>query len=194
MSKLIIVTALMSEAVPLIDYYRMLKQPGRAHYQLFRSKQLELLVCGVGAERMRRGMRAYLEHEANISRSIWLNLGIAGGYDQDIGQLVWADCVGNTRISLPAGINNVPTITVCSQLSPSRNYRAGVLLDMEADSWLHSIAENPIEFEPERLFCAKVVSDNRCNNGHIIDKKWVCDIMRQQIKELDYQINILINT
>lgn len=204
MKRLLIVTALMSEAIPLIDFYRMKKQGKLPFFHWFKKewtespccglKGVDLLVCGMGGDKMYRGLKAYLTTLETVEDIIYLNFGIAGTSCNPIGALLWADSIGDVVIGVPDGVHNTPSLTVCSLIEPSLNYQAGVLFDMEAEAWLHCIADNTIQFAPRDLFCAKVVSDNRRDNMHKIDKGWVSDIVRQNMPELDKGINKLIKT
>ena len=92
MKKLLIVTALMPEAVPIIDFYRMQKQPGRSFYHLFHcvspdgSFELQLVVAGMGAKNMHRGLKSYLDAQLNTRQTAYLNFGIAGASSEPVGQ------------------------------------------------------------------------------------------------------------
>lgn len=197
MTRLAIVTALMAEAVPLIDFYRMKKQVKQKNLHLFKtsssgSLQIDLLVCGMGAKKMNQGLKAYRATLDSVDGNIWLNIGIAGTLSHPIGELVWANLVADVPISLPGGVQNSPLISVRSLSEPSTDYQAETLFDMEAEAWLRWIAENTIQFAPERLFCAKVVSDNSGLYPHNIDKRWATYIVRKNINKLSYSINKII--
>ena len=199
MTHLVIVTALMAEAVPLIDFYRMKKQVKQKYLHLFKtsstgSLQIDLLVCGMGTKKMKQGLEAYRATLNSVDGIIWLNIGIAGTLSHPIGELVWANFIADVPIGLPDGIQNSPLISVRSLSEPSTDYRAETLFDMEAEAWLRWIAENTIQFAPERLFCAKVVSDNSGLYTHQIDKRWAKDIVRKNINNLSNGIKNIIQS
>jgi hypothetical protein len=199
MKRLLIVTALMSEAVPIIDFYRMQKQPKREPYHLFlcispdEAFELRLVVAGIGAENMYRSLKAYLGAQQNVSQIAYLNIGIAGASQEAIGRLIWANAIAATSIGLPEGVQNSP-YTVRSVEVPCHQYQPGILFDMEAESCLQCITENVQRFVPHALFCAKVVSDNRSAYAHNIDKHWVKDIVQKNIVKLDLGINNIIKS
>lgn len=199
MSRLLIVTALMPEAVPLINFYRMKKQPKQAFYHLFQTvsagkvPDIHLLVCGIGADKMYQGLEAYLSTVDQCDRMLYLNFGIAGTLSEPHGKLLWANSIAGSAIGLPEDVRNSP-FSVQSLHAPCKNYRPTVLFDMEAEAWLKCIAENTQQFTPDALFCAKVVSDNQSENTHKIDKHWVINIVHKNIFELDYFIINLIKT
>jgi hypothetical protein len=193
MTRLVVVTALMAEAVPLIDFYQMKKQSKQEYFHLFKtsssgSLQIDLLVCGMGAKKTKQGLKAYRETLNNVDGIIWLNIGIAGTLSHPIGELVWVNFIADVPIGLPDGIQNNPLISVRSLSEPSTDYRAETLFDMEAEAWLHWIAENTIQFAPERLFCAKVVSDNSGHYTHQINKCWVTQLVLKNINDLNESI------
>ncbi len=146
MKRLLIVTALMSEAVPIINFYRMRKQPKRGPYHLFlcispeETFELRLVVAGIGAENMYRSLKAYLDAQQNVSQIAYLNIGIAGASQETIGRLIWANAIAATSIGLPEGVQNSP-YTVRSVEVPSHQYQPGILFDMEAESCLQCIAK-----------------------------------------------------
>jgi hypothetical protein len=199
MSRLLIVTALMPEAVPLINFYRMKKRPKQAFYHLFQTvssanrPDIHLLVCGIGADKMHQGLEAYLNAVDQSERTLYLNFGIAGTLSEPQGKLLWANSIAGSGINLPEDVRNSP-FSVYSQDAPCKNYRSAVLFDMEAEAWLKCIAENAQQFTPDALFCAKVVSDNRSENTHNIDKSWVINVVQKNIIELDYYVNKIIKT
>ena len=200
MRRLVVVTALMAEAVPVFDYYRMRKLAKHPDYHHYRAdlelgrRQLDLLVCGMGAARTRLAIRSYLEQLGANAGSRWLNLGIAGARDFEIGRLIWARRVGGRSIGLPPGIADEPTAEVVSLAQPGRAYLSGRLFDMEAESCLLAIEENSFQFVPQHLFCAKVISDNPARGVQQISKPWVTKIIRRQIKLLDRHINHIISS
>ena len=193
MSRLLITTALMAEAIPIVDFYRMEKQLKQQHYHLYRTScdaglAIDLVVCGMGAKKMKQGFESYLATDSISQPHNWLNFGIAGALSLPIGKLIWANNIAQTSIAVPQGIENDSPITVQSVNKPCADYRPGVLFDMEAQTWLQCIRENAIQFAPEHLFCAKVVSDNSSQYAHKIDKHWVSQAVRNSINELNKNI------
>ncbi len=200
MKRLVVVTALMAEAVPVVDHFRMrklAKQPEFHHYQADLEPgrwQLELLVCGMGAAPTRRAICGFLEQVGSSTGSRWLNLGIAGARDFEIGQLVWARTIGGRAVGVPAGIAVSDSAEVVSLAKPGLAYRPGVLFDMEAESCLDTLEENSLQFAPQHLFCAKVISDNPARGVQQINRQWVMETIRKQTKTLDSYIHNIIST
>ena len=194
MSRCVILTALMAEAVPIINFYRLQKQPLQAGTQLFCSDRVDLIVCGLGGERMASGIKAYLSVTHAMPRIRWLNLGTAGTLEHAVGDLVWARSIGGVKIGQPGGENRDRPMDVISLNKPSTDYVPGVLFDMEAQACIDSLLENVIEFEPAHLFCAKVVSDNQLDPVLKKDKHQLMSLMQQHQKTLANTIVNIINT
>lgn len=198
MKQLVILTALMAEAVPVVDFYRMSKLGKCPEFHHYRAEldsgqvQVDLLVCGIGAVRTRDAISRYLAQARSGVPDRWLNLGIAGALEFGIGQVVWGRTVGSQSIGLPGGVDTSDIAEVVSVVQPEQAYRAGTLFDMEAESCLAAIEENSLQFVPQHLFCAKVISDNPARDTHQISKQWVTELIRKQIESLDsYILNII---
>lgn len=195
MTRLIIISALMAEAVPLIDHYKMKKQPKLPDYHLYRGAGIDLIVCGMGENRVQRGLKAYLR-EVNVdAQTRWLNVGIAGTLSYTVGALIWANSVGGRVIARPEYCVNQQAMDVVSLRNPSADYRANTLFDMEAQSCLNVLVHNCVQFRPEsHFFCAKVVSDNLSENMHRLSKQTVKALLRQNIMALSEGVKYIIKS
>jgi len=180
---LTVITALMPEAVALIDFYRLQKVKGTRGFHLFYSDTMHLVVAGMGAARMTSGLRAYFEAypEAAMIPN-WLNLGIAGTRDIEIGSLCWAQAIAGTSVGVPSGAGHRLLSNVLSLDVPGQNYRADILFDMEAEACLKWLAQNVADFSPAQLFCAKVVSDNQRDSSLKIDREQVVSMFRALLR------------
>lgn len=194
MTRLGIVIALMAEAVPLIDYYRLQKQAKRPHYHHFSSDDITLVVCGMGAKTMATGFSAYLADERHALPERWLNFGIAGTQLLEVGTLVWGASIGGVKIGIPESAVNQQAMDVISVSKPSTQYKTNSLLEMEAGAYLNCIVEKVAECQINVVFCAKVVSDNACHKPHKINKGWVTDLVRGNLDTLNLEILKLIKS
>ncbi len=198
MPHLTIITALKSEAVPLIDHYRLAKQTGQQGFHLYQSDTLDLIVCGIGARRVKKALNAYHQSAGDDLPKRWLNIGSAGTLDLPIGSLVWVNTVAGQVIGFPDDMPSGPSIDVVSLSAPSDQYLAKVLFDMEAQQCLESITQFSREYVSEDFFCAKVISDNQYENSVFpsinFDKSWLISLIRQKIDLLDKEIYKLIKT
>ncbi len=194
MTRCVILTALMAEAVPMINFYRLKKQALQAGTQLFCSDRVDLIVCGMGGKRMASGIKAYLRAKHPVPAIRWLNLGTAGALDHAVGDLVWAQSIAGIKIGQPQGETQSRPMDVISLNKPGIDYAPGVLFDMEAQACIDTLRENVIEFEPAHLFCAKVVSDNQLDPLLKKDKHQLMFLMQKHQKSLASAIKKTINT
>lgn len=193
-TRLVILTALMAEAVPIINCYRLQKKRLQTGVQLFCSDRIDLIVSGMGTKRMEAGIVAYIREKPPVSGTRWLNLGTAGALDCAVGDLIWARSIAGIEIAQPAGENNCAPMNVITLNQPGTGYVQGALFDMEAQACIDTLSENVIEFEPAHLFCAKVVSDNELDPMLKKDKHQVMSMMLKNQKSLAEEINKLIES
>ncbi len=194
MPRLGIVTALMAEAVPLIDCYRLQKQPKRPCYHHFSAGKIDLIVCGMGQKKLASGFSAYFCASPTPLPNIWLNLGIAGSKSDPIGALVWVSSIEGYKIGKPESAQNQKAIDVISLNKPSVDYKPNTLFDMEASAYLKCIRENIADIKNTSVFCAKVISDNAQENSLKTDKYWVTNLIRENLTELNSIIFKLTKT
>lgn len=194
MRRIGIVTALMAEAAPIINFYRLQKQAKHAAYHHFRSESIDLLVCGMGADKMRFGLKAYFENSAKAHPTIWINIGIAGTKFHEVGDLLWAKSIDGKEIGIPESAINQTAMNVVSLTKPSTEYKANCLFDMEANTFLKMIKKNLSDLQISSVFCAKVVSDNAGKNTLKMDKRWVTGLIQKNLDSLDKEINKLIKS
>ncbi|MEE9446992.1 MAG: hypothetical protein V3V09_03480 [Arenicellales bacterium] len=206
MNKLMIVTALMAEAVPIIDAYKMRKEPkkpGYHHYSVSTpAGPIELLVCGLGTQQMREGLEGFFRIQTTLKLEdtqeiIWINIGVAGALSHSLGELLWVGAIGETEIArLP---QTAEQIRVISLDTPSIDYKVNTLFDMEAETFLDVVMQYSTHLKPQRrVFCAKVVSDNQ--QAPLVEmsvksrKKWLSALLQKNIASLRNDINNIIKT
>ena len=192
MASVTIITALMAEAVPIIDFYRLKKQHKQPGLHFFQAADIDLIVCGLGEQNTQQGMATYLKTIMDDLPRIWLNVGVAGALSDPLGSLVWANYIGDEVISCPESVNNNPNIKVVSVSKPSSNYQPYILFDMEAKFCLQMISNNITKHAESEFYCVKIISDNQLAHQHNIDKKWVMTAIRKQMQPLSVEINKIL--
>ena len=78
-----IVTALMAEAAPLIDFYGLKKNMDDHVFQIYRHNDIELAVCGTGKVRAAMAAAVLLERMASTRQDLLLNVGFCGSDCRD---------------------------------------------------------------------------------------------------------------
>ncbi len=86
--RVIVVVALMSEARPLIDFYR-LKKSCDAPFTVFSAADcyVQVVICGMGAISAATAV-GYMSERSGVHDKAWLNIGIAGHRFYDVGTSV----------------------------------------------------------------------------------------------------------
>ena len=160
--RLIWVCALACEARPIIDRYRLKKSRRDHAFDLYAGPRMACVVSGVG-RLAAAAATAWCAARFDAERALaWLNLGIAGAADFELGtllqvtQIVDADD-GRRYYPAPTAKPALPTATCLSLARPADDYPPGLLLDMEASGF----AASALRFSSAELIgCLKVVSDN----------------------------------
>lgn len=182
----------MAEAVPIIDFYRLKKQHKQTGLHFYQAAEIDLIVCGVGAQNTQQGLATYINTVMGSFPKAWLNVGVAGALSAPIGSLLWANYIGDEVISCPESANNDPKIKVLTVPKPSSNYQPNVLFDMEAKFYLQIISNSAVNKSELRVYCAKIISDNQSARQHEIDKKWVMATIRKQMQPLSIEIDKIL--
>jgi nucleoside phosphorylase len=160
---IVYVVALPSEARPLIDFYKMVKQRDCV-FDVYAADGVALIVSGIGQHNatLATGFMAGWLNSENIA---WLNVGIAGHPHAEIGSLFVAAevrSVNSGRRCYPAFIRqpHIKRAAVMTFDAPEQNYAHDFLCDMESYAFVQAAARFS---NIERVHCLKVVSDNRDN-------------------------------
>lgn len=159
---LIWVSALHCEAKPVIDHYRLRKQPADA-FDAYIGDDMVLIVSGIGKLASAAACAWIAAAHREQAALAWLNLGIAGAAEHEVGaafllnQVIDADS-GERYYPVPATRAYFPG-SACRTLGrPDYDYRDDCLFDMEASGFMQSA----LYFSSAELVqCIKLVSDNR---------------------------------
>ncbi|NOX99395.1 MAG: hypothetical protein GXP30_06655 [Verrucomicrobia bacterium] len=186
---LCLVTALMAEAKPLIDHYRLVKVKDHSAFPTFSDKdgRVLLIVSGIGKV-LSAAASSSLYHISNESVGMaWLNVGIAGHRDCDLGELRWVNKIEDAASGkswyppriLKTGARRGSALMTVDQ--PGDYPEGDTLVDMEA-SGFYPIASR---FSTRELVqCVKVVSDNADKSWRDLKKGQVSEWIKQQMNEI----------
>lgn len=183
---LAMVTALMPEARPMIDHFRLQKIKGRSPFPIYRSEDGRrcLVVSGMG-KILSASATTSLYHEMGaLPGMAWLNIGIAGHRTRELGDLRWVNKIEDEASGtkwypprlLKTGRRQASALLTVDQAG---DYPAGdTLVDMEA-SGFYQIASR---FSSRELVqCVKLVSDNAGNSWKDLKKGQVGLWIRDQL-------------
>lgn len=156
-----LVVALAPEARPLVERYRLRRDPETEGFPVFRRDPVALVVSGVG-KAAAAGAAAFLHLATGGERdAVWLNVGVAGHATLPVGTPVLAHAVrdrASGRSWYPPLVFAPPCATddVVTVDRPETVYGAPGAFDMEASGYLAAAGRFATA---ELVHCLKIVSD-----------------------------------
>ncbi len=185
---LIWVSALHCEAKPVIDFYRLKKSHDDNAFDYYRGDDMACIVSGTGKVASAAACAWIASRNQQAASIAWINLGIAGAAEHEIGALFSINQVidgDDEKRYYPAPATAAELAgSACMTLSQaSENYSEEYLFDMEASGFMYSC----LRFSTAELIKSfKIVSDNRTTKiGK--DRQQVSDLVQQHIALLDQQ-------
>jgi adenosylhomocysteine nucleosidase len=182
-----LVTALFSEARPLIEYYDLKHDHQSLKISLYKSDDVVLVVGGLGKIKTAVSTGIALSKEEDTGRVVIANIGIAGAPgNYEIGHL----CLVNQIVDESTQRSYYPDIFVKHSLKeeklvtvdkPHLNGEVGdYMVDMEASGFFE--AAN-VYLPPSQIGCLKVVSDHKKNVK--LTRELVSELIRNRMQEMD---------
>lgn len=191
-----IVTALASEARPLLDHYRLRGSGQAAPFNIYRNDTMALVISGLGRVNAAAAC-AYLGalFAAPDQAHSWLNIGIAGQRDLPLGSAHLAHSIYGSCGSVwyPPLVFTAPCsrAAVCTIDEPTLNYPDTKLYEMEAAGFYPTACRFA---SAECVQCLKVISDNQQHpvselnaskvSTLIADNLDIVEALLQQLNEL----------
>jgi len=153
------VVAFLAEALPVIDFYRLVKtdlSPG----SMFQNDQHCLLISGLGKDRAASATKLLGQYQARKNEG-WLNLGIAGHGSLAKGDAFLAGKIIDDKseeVFYPPQIcqSSLPVSSLCTSSSPVTQYEPEMGYDMEAHSFFREASKFSFR---ELVQVVKIVSD-----------------------------------
>ncbi len=177
-----IITALQSEADPLIEAFDLSGTAPEAPFQIYRRDDIWLIISGPGLASA-SAVVAYLEGrygECHRDR-LWLNVGIAGHRDRSVGDAVVAGKVvdaGSGDAWYPQPVFQVePDLgSVITVREPERSFDRSAAYDMEAAGYYTAAMRFTTV---ERAHVLKVISDGPERSHTDLDREQVRNLIAQ---------------
>ncbi|HKJ44563.1 MAG TPA: hypothetical protein VJ991_01935 [Balneolales bacterium] len=185
-----LVTALLSEARPLIEYYDLKHDHQSLKISLYKSDEVVLVVSGMGKIKTAISTGVVLSKEENIERVVIADIGIAGAPDKyEIGHLFLVNQImdeSTQRAYYPDIFvkHSLKEEKLVTADKPHLNGEDGdYMVDMEASGFFE--AAN-IYLPPSQIGCLKVVSDHKKNVK--LNREMVSELIRNRMPEMDEYI------
>ncbi|MFQ5675851.1 MAG: hypothetical protein ACE5G1_08155 [bacterium] len=187
-----LVVALIHEARPLIDHFHMKKQIGRPPYTIYTNGEFNIIISGIG-KLLAAAATAYLQASSSADLTAWLNLGIAGHSQLEIGQGFIAhkvvdqatlDCYYPPLVfPFPCPTSDLETVD-----QPSSRFEKNRGYDMEVSGYYKIALRTSTT---ELIHCYKVVSDNRVQRLEKISKDLVIRLISDRMNEIESILTML---
>lgn len=182
-----LVVALPAEARPLINHYKLTKQPAHNAFPLYRNEDMALVVCGSGkiAAATATAWLAALTH--GKPRAAWLNIGIAGHASYDIGSGLLINRISDhasNRRWYPPQVHDldIPAASLRSVDNAENEYGSDALYDMEASGYYPAACHFTTG---ELVQCYKIVSDNRQQSSSGVNAKFCTQLICDKLEIID---------
>jgi len=194
------VIALEPEARPLIDLFDLHPLSNNLDFPVYINPKSghALVISGIGPSKVAAAV-TYLKMLFNVQRYVgWINIGIAGFYEEPIGQLFQAIKVHDTarKTSYFPGFR-LSKIVKCQTLhtvaQPETKYSEAVLFDMEASGFCEIASMFSCN---ELVFVLKIVSDTPKSPMSSVSREAITKLIYQnknKLREIISRIEKLVN-
>jgi hypothetical protein len=156
------VTALLSEARPIIDFFRLKMRPGSFAFPLYERDDMCLVVSGIGKLSMASAC-SFWQGKLDLNDCPWINVGIAGHQFFEIGTPILAHKVIDESLCFSyyptfTFAPSIRTATVCTVDRPQVEFAKEYVYEMEAIGFMQAALRAS---SSELVHVYKVISDHR---------------------------------
>lgn len=193
-----IVVAFAHEAKPLIEFWRLKKTQTIREYPLYegkyRDKKIALLISGVGALNTAQALAWCFGSSIADNHTCWLNVGIAGHSDFEIGTVFSVNKCGypaGNGTWYPSRIlkRKLPASNIICVSKPEAEYKEEGAYDMETAGFFSALTKFG---KMELAHSIKVVSDNPSSSWKLLDKEKISALIHASIPKLEEFLNLLL--
>ncbi len=190
------VAALPVEAKPLITYY-LLQPVSSKPFHVYRNDDIRLVVSGIGKEKSKQAVSflhdLFFPHpfplpggEGRGEGEAWINIGIAGHRDHEIGTGVLAHKITDSKSEkswYPAFVFHPPVTTdsVLTVHSAESRYESPYVYDMEASGFYEAALRHSTA---ELVHCYKVISDNAKSSHRNVTPRLAEQMIGNRLNEI----------
>ncbi len=187
-----LILALPAEAKPVNQHLGLVRDNGHDRYPLYRNGHISLVISGYGTQNA-AAATAWL-HQTNRLKpnDVWVNLGIAGHPKHTLGEAFLANGIkdiatADSWILEPKYMPNIASEQLFTVTEPDTSYSLDGMVDMEAAGFYRSALECTT---PDKIYCLKVISDNRDNPVSNINGKLVSQLIRDRLDVLEQLLTL----
>lgn len=182
-----IVTALPSEAQPIIEFFGLHEEQPARNAKVWGSDNLRLIISGVGKAASAAAVGYLAGAAAPDIRHAWLNIGIAGHASAPVGTIGLAHSIvdiATNAVAYPSIVFNSPchSYPLACYDQPTTDYPDDTLCDMESSAFF-SAASRFSELEFVHLL--KIVSDNSAAEIEALSRAKINALLKGQLEVID---------
>lgn len=187
----VIVCALECEARPLISHYNLKMYKSQSLFPFYMNKEMCLVITGVSKLQAAAATSYVYAKMGERTDICWLNVGISGHRNLDIGTSFMAHQVINHSSGhtyYPFFIKKPPClrISLTTVEKPESQYLEESAYDMEAAGFYTAAM---LFSSVELVHCYKVISDNAIQPWHTMRKQGVESLIAAKLEEIESVIN-----
>jgi len=188
-----LIVALPPEAKPINQHLGLQRDQRYGEFALYRHHHISLVISGPGRSAAAAAVKWMHSINPEDNASIWINLGIAGHPEHRIGEVFMANRIedrenGQGWDLAISGDLPCPSELVISVSEPDTSYEIKALVEMEAAGFYPTALQYT---DADRIYCFKVVSDNREQPANQVNGKLVSHLIRQHMDILDRLLSTL---
>jgi nucleoside phosphorylase len=183
-----IVIALVSEAKPLIVYYKLKRIIGVDFY-LLGGEDILLCISGIGYDKASNALKQLLSYRKAKTEDVLINIGLCGSpVNNKLGELLLIDKIAyeEETYSLTIDIEHSFKQSKLLSVTEAQTEALEILVDMEAHAIL---IESLKTMHSKQLLFIKIVSDHF--KPESLTKNLAYALINKQIKNIDLLINEL---
>lgn len=180
------VTALPSEAAPLVEHYQLARRARYGRLTVYSRDNIQLAVAGIGKTAVATAVGVLGATTTDLPTA-FINVGIAGHAGAALGSCFLVDKIvddASQQTAYPpiAYPNKLPSSPLCTVATPQTNYRDGWLYDMEGSAFFDAAKQ----FTTLECICLiKVISDNRHSPIAKITKNKITELMKDAVANVN---------
>jgi len=182
------VVALACEAKPLIQALKLKNVANYANFPLYENDEFRLIITGIGKLNAATATSYLAGLNESEKNNVWLNVGIAGHQDANIGSPMLANKIidGGSGLNwYPIFIRPLTTVkstSLVTQDHAQKEYEPNTLYDMEAAGfYLAASRFNTTEF----IHSLKIVSDNQASPAGYLPEKDVSQLISTNLEIIE---------
>ena len=188
-----IVSALPAEARPLIDHFRLHEKSTSGGFRIHQGNGIALVISGPGKVAAAAATALLASRLAAGTQATWLNIGIAGHADLEIGQGLLAHRITDRASGqnwYPPRVFDLPleSAGLLTVDTPENDYPQAVAYDMEASGFYPVAARFSTS---ELVQCYKVISDNRKQGTGSVSAQQCTRLIAARLEEIDSLLHSL---